>query len=101
MPGLTERVAITAEKGKEWDYTSPSTIKIFNMSKKQGSFGYTTCQDMAQGIANSIETDNPAVEKVELKQAGAGDAAKAGFFLNITLKNEFIEREILRLVKEE
>jgi len=43
MPGLSEKLAATAEKNKEWDYTSPSTIKIFNMSKKQGSFGFATC----------------------------------------------------------
>lgn len=30
-----------------------------------------------------------------------GDPTKAGFFLNITLKNEFIEQEIMRLLKDE
>ena len=91
-------MAVTAERNKEWDYTSPSTIKIFNMSKKQGSFGFPTCQEMAQAVAQNLE-ENTVIEKVELKQAGNGDPAKSGFFLNITLKNDFIQDEIMRLLK--
>lgn len=56
---------------------------------------------MAQAIVNNLEAENNAVEKVELKQAGAGDPAKSGFFLNVTLKNAFIEHELMRLVKDD
>jgi arginyl-tRNA synthetase len=93
-------MAVTPERNKEWDYTSPSAIKIFNMSKKQGSFGFPTCQDMANAVIQNLEENN-SIEKVELKQAGAGDPAKSGFFLNITLKNEFIQSEIARILKSE
>ena len=55
MPALLEKLAVTPERNKEWDYTSPSAIKIFNMSKKSGSFGFATCQELAQAIANNIE----------------------------------------------
>lgn len=101
MPGLSEKLAVQAELNKDWDYTSPSVIKIFNMTKKQGSFGFATCQDMASAIASSIEADDATLSKVELKQAGGGDPAKAGFYLNLTLKNEFIEQEIMRLVRSD
>ncbi len=43
IPQLTEKITATAEKNKDWDYTSPSAMKIFNMSKKQGSYGFASC----------------------------------------------------------
>jgi len=43
MPGLTDKVTVTPERNKDWDYTSPSAMKIYNMTKKTGSFGYPTC----------------------------------------------------------
>ena len=47
---------------------------------------------MAGAIKEKVEEmDQDAIESLELSQAGAGDPAKAGFFLNITLKNSFIE----------
>ena len=36
-----------------------------------------------------------------MSQAGGGDPSKAGFFLNVTLKNEFIENEVMRLLKSD
>lgn len=47
MPELAERMVVQAEKNKDWDYVSPTAIKIFNMSKKTGSYGFPTCKDMA------------------------------------------------------
>ena len=92
MPGLTDSILVTPEKNKPWDYVSPSAIKLFNMHKKKGSFGFKTCADMAGAIKEKVEEmDQDAIESLELSQAGAGDPAKAGFFLNITLKNSFIE----------
>jgi hypothetical protein len=43
LPGLTEKMQVTPERNKDWEYTSPSAIKIYNMSKKQGSYGFATC----------------------------------------------------------
>ena len=34
------------------------------------------------------------IERIELAQAGQGDPAKAGFFMNIYLKPEFIQSQI-------
>lgn len=31
---------------------------------------------------------------------GTGDDAKSGFFLNVTLKNDFIEKRIMQILKE-
>ena len=68
------------------------------MHKKKGSFGFKTCADMAGAIKEKVEEmDQDAIESLELSQAGAGDPAKAGFFLNITLKNSFIESQVRSL----
>ena len=57
------------------------------MYKKDGSFGFKSCLDMANAIVANIESEtNDAIEKIELAQAGKGDPTKSGFFLNITLK---------------
>jgi hypothetical protein len=95
MPELAEPVAVQAERNKEWDYVCPSAMKFFNMSKKKGSFGFASCQEMAQAIIDNIDqTENNAIEKIDLAQIGKGDPSKSGFFMNITLKPDFIERQI-------
>jgi protein-arginine kinase activator protein McsA len=91
LPGLNEPIVVTAERNKEWDYVCPSAMKFFNQFKKQGSFGFASCQDMANAILANIDDSNDAIEKIDLCQAGKGDPAKSGFFLNITLKPSFIE----------
>lgn len=73
----------------------PSAMKFFNMSKKTGSFGFSSCHEMAKAIVENIDpAENDAIEKIELSQAGKGPIEKSGFFLNITLKNEFIEKRV-------
>jgi hypothetical protein len=95
LPGLTEPIVVQPESNKEWDYVCPSAMKFFNMFKKTGSFGFASCLDMANAIvANIDQNENDAIEKIELAQAGKGDPAKSGFFLNITLKQAFIESQI-------
>lgn len=87
-----DKIQVTPEKGKDWEYASPSVITIFNKNKKGGSFGFPTCQDMARAFVEHLpKEDNDAISKIELSKAGNGDDAKCGFFLNIFLKNEFIE----------
>lgn len=66
MPELTEAVSVTAEKNKAWEYVSPSAMKLFNMSKKTGSYGFANCHEMAKAIVDNIETENEVIEKVEL-----------------------------------
>ena len=66
MPGLSDAIAVTPEKNKAWEYVSPSAMKIFNMHKKKGSFGFATCEDMATAIVNNIEPNNNVIERVEL-----------------------------------
>ena len=68
MPGLTEKIIVTAERNKDWDYTCPSAMKIYNMTKKNGSFGFATCQELAQAIVNNLDQDaNDAISSIELK----------------------------------
>jgi hypothetical protein len=67
MPGLTESMAVTAEKNKEWDYTCASAMKFFNQFKKQGSFGFSTCQDLAKAICENVDpATNDAIDKIDL-----------------------------------
>jgi hypothetical protein len=68
MPALLEKVQVTAERNKDWDYTCPSAMKIYNMTKKTGSYGFATCQDMATAIvANLDEAAQQVISGVELK----------------------------------
>jgi len=102
MPALAEKISVTPERNKEWDYTCPSGMKIYNMTKKAGSFGFATCQDLCQAIVDNLDpATNDAIQSIELKQAGQGDPAKSGFFLNIVLKNEFIEDNVNRILKSD
>lgn len=95
MPELKEVVDVQPEKKEEWDYVSPSAMKFFNMHKKKGSFGFASCKDMAEAIVgNIVEEDNDAIQKIELSQIGKGDPAKSGFFMNITLKDSFIQNQV-------
>lgn len=52
-------------------------------------------------MQNLDEEAKQVISGVELKQAGAGDASKAGFFLNVQLKDAFIEEQINRLIRAE
>jgi len=91
MPELTDAITVTPEKNKDWDYVSPSAMKFFNMYKKKGAFGFQSCQEMANAIVQHVESENNnAIQRIELSQAGQGDPSKAGFFMNIYLKPEFI-----------
>ena len=95
MPELTLAMDVEAERNKEWDYKSASAMKFFNMYKKKGSFGFASCKDMADAIVSNIkEEENDAIEKIDLAMVGKGDPAKCGYFLNITLKKNFIEDQI-------
>jgi len=94
MPELPDQMVVQqAEKGKDFQYTSPSAMKFFNQYKKAGSFGFATCQVMAQSILDNM-AENDAIEKLELAQVGKGPVDKSGFFINIFLKHDFIERNV-------
>lgn len=92
MPELTELMKIDPQTNEEWDYVSPSAMQFFNKYKKQGSFGFATCQDMANAIVSNIpeEAMQKTIEKVELSKIGKGPDDKSGFFLNIFLKEKFV-----------
>jgi arginyl-tRNA synthetase len=101
MPGLAEPVYVTAEKNKAWDYVCPSVMKVFNMTKKQGSFGFSSCKDMADAILANIDPANDAIDEISLSPIGKGDPSKLGFFLNIKLKDDYIQARIKTLTMSE
>ena len=92
IPELTEAFSVNPEKQGVWDYQSPSAMQLFNKNKKTGSFGFKTCKDMATAIVENIPEDalENTIEKVELSKVGGAPDDKAGFFLNIYLKQEFV-----------
>jgi arginyl-tRNA synthetase len=52
---------------------------------------------MADAILANIDPANDAIDEITLSQAGKGDPAKSGFFLNIKLKDDFIQARIKTL----
>jgi arginyl-tRNA synthetase len=89
IPEIKEKFVINSEKDKEWQYATPSAIKIFNMFKKKGGLGCANCMELAQKISECIPTDG-LIEKVELCKAGKGPDEKSGFFINIFIRMEFL-----------
>jgi hypothetical protein len=47
LPIITDKFIVTSEHNKNWDYTSPTMIKIYNAHKKDGLQGLYSCQDMS------------------------------------------------------
>jgi len=93
MPELKEALQVNVEKQGSWDYQCPSAMQFFNKFKKDGSFGFATCKDMATAIVENIP-ENDAIEKVELSKIGKGPDDKSGYFLNIFLKEQFVLQRI-------
>lgn len=87
FPEVKEQFVINSEKDKEWQYATPTAIKLWNMHKKKGGLGCESCKELAQKLADSIPTDG-IISKVDLLMAGKGDESKAGFFINIYLNVE-------------
>ena len=96
MPELTEMLQVNPQKNESWDYQCPSAMQFFNKYKKQGSFGFATCQDMAAAIVENLP-DNESIEKIELSKIGKGPDEKSGYFLNIFLKDQFVHQRIAHI----
>ena len=96
MPELTEALQVNPQKNENWDYQCASAMQFFNKYKKQGSFGFPNCKEMATAIVNNIPEDalKSTIEKVELSKIGKGPDDKSGFFLNIFLKDDFVHQKI-------
>jgi arginyl-tRNA synthetase len=96
MPELGEAVQIVPQKNEEWDYQCASAMQFFNKYKKNGSFGFATCQDMAAAIVKNLP-ENDSIEKIELSKIGKGPDDKSGYFLNIFLKDQFVHQRIAHI----
>ena len=74
-------------------------MQFFNKYKKQGSFGFKTCKDMANAIVSNIpeEAMVSTINKVELSKIGKGPDDKSGFFLNIFLKDDYVHNRIAHI----
>jgi hypothetical protein len=74
-------------------------MQFFNKFKKQGSFGFASCKDMATAIIENIseEAMNTTIEKIELSKIGKGPDDKSGYFMNVFLKDQFVHSRIAHL----
>lgn len=96
LPGLKEEIRIeVAQKAQEHDYQTSAAMMLFNKYKKQGSFGYKTCQDMANSIIDKIPkevlSEGGIASKLSMSKIGNGPDDKSGFFINIFLREDFIQ----------
>ncbi len=69
-------------------------MTIFNKFKKQGSFGFPSCKDMAIAIVENLSDNEQVIEKIEFSKVGKGPDETAGYFLNIFLQKQFIQGRI-------
>mmetsp|Transcript_11515 Transcript_11515/g.17358 ORF Transcript_11515/g.17358 Transcript_11515/m.17358 type:complete len:587 (-) Transcript_11515:29-1789(-) len=74
-------------------------MQFFNKFKKQGSFGFASCKDMATAIVESVPKDafETTIDKIELSKIGKGPDEKSGFFLNIFLKDNYVHERIAHI----
>ena len=74
-------------------------MQFFNKYKKQGSFGFPSCKDMATAIVSNIPEEAMAttIDKIELSKIGKGPDDKSGFFLNIFLKDDYVHQRIAHI----
>jgi len=100
IPEVKEKFIINSDIDKEWQYASPTAIKIWNMNKKKGGLGCENCKELAEKISELIPTDG-IIEKVSTMKAGKGPDEKSGFFINIFLRKEELANRLKDYVVEE
>jgi arginyl-tRNA synthetase len=72
------------------DFVSPTALKLYNTNKKTGAFGNASAQELAGKLRDQLLTEaGHLVETVEV--AGNG-------FLNISVKNGFLEHSVTQIV---
>ena len=91
-----KQIDVNSDVKKDWDYSIPSAMKTFNMNKKNKEFPYESCKVLADKIVAQIPDEH--IEKIDLLKMGKGPDEKSGFFINLTLKNSFLEKQIGSLV---
>lgn len=73
------------------DFVCPTALKLYNMNKKTGSFGTSSAQDLAGRLKDQLLAGaGHLIETVEV--AGNG-------FLNISVKNAFLEHAVTQVVQ--
>jgi len=55
LPGCTDPVQIAIETSAGADFNCPSAMKFYNMSKKNGSYGFPNCKEMAEKMVAEID----------------------------------------------
>ncbi|MDR3582426.1 MAG: arginine--tRNA ligase [Candidatus Pacebacteria bacterium] len=89
------------------DYRCTDAMKLFNQNRKTGSFGCASVKELADKIIKAIP-ENPIVLRAEatamkrmsynVRKKLASDP-KSPYFINIYLKNEVLEQELMNMLK--
>ena len=103
--GVTITPIIHLPSSNNPEFASPVAIKLFYSYQKAGSFGCTSCKQLAEKIAASLK-DDPVIKSIQPMPLGGEGKAKKGakpkdsaalpFFLNIQAHENFIEGEITK-----
>jgi arginyl-tRNA synthetase len=80
------------------DYRCASAIKLFNQYKKSGSFGCANMKELAEKIIKGIPA-NPLIEKAEATPMKPDDLEKSPYFINVFLKNEVLQQELMKILQ--
>eukprot|EP01022_Parablepharisma_sp_SALTPOND_P017954 TRINITY_DN2920_c0_g1_i1.p2 TRINITY_DN2920_c0_g1~~TRINITY_DN2920_c0_g1_i1.p2 ORF type:complete len:621 (-),score=87.04 TRINITY_DN2920_c0_g1_i1:56-1918(-) len=89
------------------DYRCSNAIKLFNQYKKSGAFGCASIKELAEKIIAGIPA-NPYIHKAEatptkgtlfISPIPIADDPKSPYFINVYLKNEVLEEELMKILK--
>ncbi len=88
------------------DYRCTSAMKLFNQHRKKGAFGCSSVRELADKIIASIPA-NPLIQKSEATPMGRRplgvtrvvEDSRAPYFINVYLKNEFLEQELVKMLR--
>ena len=88
------------------DYRCTSPIKLFNQHKKTGSFGCANMQQLAEKIINGLppntmiqKAEATAMKRKPLKLIRLEDDPKSPYFINIYLRNDVMEQELMKILQ--
>ena len=111
IPGVKTNWVITSEYHRDWHYSSPTAIQIFNQNKKVNIFNLkmqnskvlpstaSSWYKLASIISEEFRNnDEEMMNKIDLHQLGRGNPEYSPFFINFSLRNKYIEKRLKNLL---
>lgn len=91
FPTINTDILLQNAPKNEWEYVSPSAMKLYNMNKdkKTGvSLGCKTVEEFAQKIVDSFY-ENDVIQEISVHDKG---------FIRIRVKNTLVEEQINSMI---